>query len=380
MERLNHSSSNIDKKNIVHTCKLDQKQLDQYLQDEIKLAVKRIVDAPLTHIPSVTESKTNVNIGYPELSENKTTSVMNKDSKDNKYQEVFQETKFLNLEKNNRDKFLEYNYASLYPADKTNYRKYRIFYLRCVKKLNKGEPLLLFGTNYNISFRYYDSKYQFSYETEQVTDVYRLCYLYMERYYQYSQRWIFVDEDLINTFRDGDNKLWYDTYQISDMLKYHKSSYLASYYSSNHGINTRKFGADGHVYTDRAGLQTILSRGRKPGCKGLMEKLCLDVVEKNQSYEASVLEDIIDYVKEEDIKYRLQYPIGTYRVDMYLPDANIVIEVDEHGHVDRDMTYEKKREKFIRDHVTEKILRINPNVPKFRMAKILGMLARMIKN
>ena len=44
---------------------------------------------------------------------------------------------------------------------------------------------------------------------------------------------------------------------------------------------------------------------------------------------------------------KTQYSVGSYRVDLYFPDYNLVIECDEHGHKDRNPEKEKKRSDFI---------------------------------
>lgn len=45
-----------------------------------------------------------------------------------------------------------------------------------------------------------------------------------------------------------------------------------------------------------------------------------------------MLNEIKDFLKIMQIKYICQYQINKYRIDMYLPDYNIAIEIDEDWH------------------------------------------------
>ena len=45
-----------------------------------------------------------------------------------------------------------------------------------------------------------------------------------------------------------------------------------------------------------------------------------------------MLNEIKDFLKIMQIKYICQYQIDKYRIDMYLPDYNIAIEIDEDWH------------------------------------------------
>ncbi len=46
-------------------------------------------------------------------------------------------------------------------------------------------------------------------------------------------------------------------------------------------------------------------------------------------------------------KIKRQKTFGSYRVDLYFYDYNLIIECDENNHSDRNNEYEKKREDFL---------------------------------
>lgn len=57
-----------------------------------------------------------------------------------------------------------------------------------------------------------------------------------------------------------------------------------------------------------------------------------------------------------------QYTLGTYRIDAYFPRMKLAIEIDEHGHSDRDPQEEKRRDTVLKDHDIV-LLRFNPHDP-----------------
>jgi very-short-patch-repair endonuclease len=68
-----------------------------------------------------------------------------------------------------------------------------------------------------------------------------------------------------------------------------------------------------------------------------------------------------------------QFIIGKYRVDLYFPQHNIVVECDEFGHVDRDKIYEHTREQYLISQGNT-IIRFNPNEPNFDLSNVLNQI------
>ena len=74
-----------------------------------------------------------------------------------------------------------------------------------------------------------------------------------------------------------------------------------------------------------------------------------------------------------------QFKIGIYKVDLYFPDYNLVVENDENGHKDRDTDKEKQRQDFILSE-GKIILRYNPNKYNFDLSLVLREINRILYN
>ncbi len=282
------------------------------------------------------------------------------------------------INKEHANKLIEYYWNSL--ALKTTHKEITLdqeSYMQLRSKYaDTNKPLTFKLDSCDVTVKY--DKNQYSVIVKGKADqVHKAHYDFMNSFKNYTQKYYIYNNRIVTTIT-SDHQTLFNLHQISDILGYAKSNYLATYYGSRYSVYLETH-CNG-TYTDADGLKEILNRGRKPGCKDLLEQLGLNNASKVQSLEADVLEQVIDYIKELDDKldYKLQYPIGKYKIDMYVPKFNLAIEVDEMGHSDRDPVYEKQREDYIKQNLTTKLLRINPNAPKFRMAKILGSLSTMI--
>lgn len=69
-----------------------------------------------------------------------------------------------------------------------------------------------------------------------------------------------------------------------------------------------------------------------------------------------------------------QYKVGSYFVDLYIPKINIVVECDEDGHKDRNLTYEHTREEFIKTKLVCEFIRFNPNDTNFDLSEVINKI------
>jgi very-short-patch-repair endonuclease len=72
-----------------------------------------------------------------------------------------------------------------------------------------------------------------------------------------------------------------------------------------------------------------------------------------------------------------QHCIGQYRVDMYFPKYNIIIECDEFNHSDRNKLDELERDKYLISQ-GNRMIRYNPNRLEFDMSIVLRDINRII--
>ena len=79
--------------------------------------------------------------------------------------------------------------------------------------------------------------------------------------------------------------------------------------------------------------------------------------------EKSVLTKLDTYFKTES-KIFQHYVLG-YRIDMYIPEYKLAIEVDELGHCTRDLKSEIERQKRIEEELGCKFIRIDPSRENF---------------
>ena len=77
------------------------------------------------------------------------------------------------------------------------------------------------------------------------------------------------------------------------------------------------------------------------------------------------------------LNIKRQYIIDKYRVDLYFIDYKLVIECDENNHIDRDCIQEKIREDYIVS-LGNKIIRYNPNTPRFDLSNVLREITSIL--
>jgi very-short-patch-repair endonuclease len=73
-----------------------------------------------------------------------------------------------------------------------------------------------------------------------------------------------------------------------------------------------------------------------------------------------------------------QYCVNGYRVDLYLKDINLVIECDEMGHEYKNVESEQLRQKNIETTLGCEFIRFNPDIPGFRLGKVLNTIFKKI--
>jgi very-short-patch-repair endonuclease len=69
--------------------------------------------------------------------------------------------------------------------------------------------------------------------------------------------------------------------------------------------------------------------------------------------------------------------IGTYRYDLCIIEHKIVIECDEFGHKDRNIEYEKTRDKYMIDN-DYTVIRFNPNTSNFNIISVINIINKVI--
>ena len=85
---------------------------------------------------------------------------------------------------------------------------------------------------------------------------------------------------------------------------------------------------------------------------------------------------IKDTFKGEDI--RIQYPVLSYRIDLYFYEHKSATEIDELGHNDRNTDYETKRERELKNEINCVFIRTNPDAADFGINELNNQIFKHI--
>lgn len=79
---------------------------------------------------------------------------------------------------------------------------------------------------------------------------------------------------------------------------------------------------------------------------------------RSARFEYKYINEIKDFLDEINIEYVLQYIVGDYRIDLYIPKYNIAIEIDEEEHKYK-KNYDLQRQNYIENQIHCKFIRVN---------------------
>ena len=93
--------------------------------------------------------------------------------------------------------------------------------------------------------------------------------------------------------------------------------------------------------------------------------------------EKTVLRSIKDVFEGEDMQ--TQYSVLGYRIDLYFHKHKLIIEVDELGHADRNLSNQIERQKTLGKEVDCVFIRIDPDEKNFNIFKEINKIHKHIK-
>ena len=123
------------------------------------------------------------------------------------------------------------------------------------------------------------------------------------------------------------------------------------------------------------------SRGRFES-EFLLDEVALEIIEskfryniRSARFEYKIINELSDFFSKMKIKIELQFPVLQYKIDIYLPEYNLAIEIDEDEHKFRQSS-DEKRQKEIETDLNCKFIRIEENESLGNaMAKIINEIA-----
>lgn len=184
------------------------------------------------------------------------------------------------------------------------------------------------------------------------------------------------------------NEIWYKASDITAILNYHNSNKAIIDHVSDKNkkpfssFNIKKKLPNNmqphSIFINKEGLTSLLIKCTLPNIDSIANFFDIKTLYRYKRKEIEIVDELYEFLDELDITFQFQYIVKKFRLDIYLPDHNLVIEIDEHGHKDRDLLYEDFREKIIKKNLRTKILRVNPDDKKFSINKFFALIVKEI--
>lgn len=129
-------------------------------------------------------------------------------------------------------------------------------------------------------------------------------------------------------------------------------------------------------YLSKRGFETLVMKCRNVSAvkvtKYLIERYNLDVKLVDHSKEQVHINSVMKAFQHE--RMETQFRVGRYRIDLYFVDKKIAVECDEYGHLDRSVSDEIERQKYIEDVLSCKFIRFNPDSKKFDIFSVINQI------
>lgn len=157
----------------------------------------------------------------------------------------------------------------------------------------------------------------------------------------------------------------YSASDVAICLKYSTTNRIVRMLNGRPGLSehkiTTKMGERTMKFINRALLMGILTKVTKSNAEILISELKLDVmtVRFQRKEEATIMDIIMCF--HPHLKMTRQFRVGSYRVDLYIHDLNIVVECDEDDHRGYNAELDKSRTVLIDELISPVWVRYNPD-------------------
>ena len=132
------------------------------------------------------------------------------------------------------------------------------------------------------------------------------------------------------------------------------------------------------IYINEAGLRSLVVKSQLPTASDIATQLGISVETRYVRKETEIVGFVQDVLTQMMVPFEFQKTVNNFRIDLYLPDQKLAIEIDEHNHADRDPSYEKEREMYIKAQLGCKFVRINPDSEGFKLSTCIGRIMKEI--
>ena len=131
-------------------------------------------------------------------------------------------------------------------------------------------------------------------------------------------------------------------------------------------------------FTQHDGLQQLIIKSQLPNAIDIAKELGIDVHKKFLRKEIEIIGFVQEFLTGLGIPFCFQHSINQYKIDLYLPNHKLAIEIDENGHSERNQIYEQKRQQDITNLLDCKFLRVNPDDVNFKISLFLADIVKHI--
>jgi len=186
---------------------------------------------------------------------------------------------------------------------------------------------------------------------------------------------------------DDDGIVWYKGFDVASLLGYsntrnaiHKHVFIHDQQKHDEfETHIQQQGVQKNItFINEKGLRSLICKSKLSKSVDIAKAIGMDI--NNHKYECKESEScgaIMKAFKGE--KMIMQYSVLKYRVDLYFPEYNLLVECDELGHSDRDPKKEKKRYERITKELNCKWLRFNPDDKDFNIFDTINQIFNIIK-
>ena len=128
------------------------------------------------------------------------------------------------------------------------------------------------------------------------------------------------------------------------------------------------------IYIDLEGVKALLFNTRLPQADRMVEELGLEQQMRYLPKETELVQFFQELLTQLCVSFEFQKHVAGFRIDLYLPEQKLAIEIDEYGHTGYDAAAECWRTEQVKKILGCTFLRFNPDHPNFRLASCVALL------
>lgn len=197
-----------------------------------------------------------------------------------------------------------------------------------------------------------------------------------------------------------DDEIWYLVNDVADYLEFSRSSKErikhSFYYEKDDIKKIYNFKNHKNIlpelqkkknfiksnFIKYSALIKVLMNTNTIQCVSFLKDLNIEIgtYKRFMKPELSICFLLADFFNKSKIDFKTQKICGNYKIDCYLPQYKIAIEIDEYGHKYYNKKQEKEREKYILKKLNCVFVRCNPNNKDFNIFEFIGDINLKIIN